>query len=509
VIPGVGGGFFNDRNPTIFDVGSKPGPILFGTFDGRPDLVSVNSGSNDLTLISDVGTPGVTIRSIPSGGVDPVTAFAFGSGGGFDNLVVGNNGDGVLALLVGDPGGLDLVSTITDRAVPSPTALVFSALTGSQVDFFAATAGREEAIPLAFDLGSVTIPGPAPAALTTVAQLVPLRESSLSLVGALLVLTVPTPAGETEPAAGESVATTAAGLVTGPAPSAGQSFSAQSGSATDQHEDPDAPADFGDGTSEPEDGSGYPVPRERSIWKRYFLGIDDAQGPQRPEARVGPPPATRDGPSALVIPRPSGGPGLEAGMDSARPDITEAVDQALYTLMHADTVWDRPAHLAPGAASQHTSEASGPADSADFVPFVPDPVHPECSLLPAVSDPAGEDRMNVSLSVIAATLVLSRVFASIHARGILESGSVWEYIHQDQGNPFRRNDFSSKSTPGQPGRPMPGTRFGQLSVSSLSGPITPAEPRARSLPCRHSRPGRLPVLRSFAGVSCSGWRPQP
>jgi hypothetical protein len=38
--------------------------------------------------------------------------------------------------------------------------------------------------------------------------------------------------------------------------------------------------------------------------------------------------------------------------------------------------------------------------------------------------------------------------------------------NRDQGNPFRRNDFSSKSTPGQPGRPMPGTRFGPLSLTS-------------------------------------------
>jgi hypothetical protein len=38
-------------------------------------------------------------------------------------------------------------------------------------------------------------------------------------------------------------------------------------------------------------------------------------------------------------------------------------------------------------------------------------------------------------------------------------------LNQGQGNPFRRNDFSAKSTPGQPGRPMPGTRFGPLSVS--------------------------------------------
>ena len=40
LIPGVGGGFFNDQNPTIFSVGNSPGPIFFGNFDGTPGLVT-------------------------------------------------------------------------------------------------------------------------------------------------------------------------------------------------------------------------------------------------------------------------------------------------------------------------------------------------------------------------------------------------------------------------------------------------------------------------------------
>src|SRR5205807_802586 len=34
VLPGVGGGFFNDANPTTFSVGSQPGPLFVGNFDG-------------------------------------------------------------------------------------------------------------------------------------------------------------------------------------------------------------------------------------------------------------------------------------------------------------------------------------------------------------------------------------------------------------------------------------------------------------------------------------------
>ncbi len=122
MIPGVGDGFFDDQNPTIFPVGSNPGPVFVGNFDGHSDLVTLNSGSNNLTLISGLGSPDITTGTIPSGGVQPVTGFAFSSGSGSRNLVVGNDEDGVLSLLEGGPDGLFLASTMTERDVPSPTA---------------------------------------------------------------------------------------------------------------------------------------------------------------------------------------------------------------------------------------------------------------------------------------------------------------------------------------------------------------------------------------------------
>ena len=95
-------------------MGSQPGPLFVGNFDGKPDLVTVNAGSNDLTLISDfMGSHPVT-TTISSGGLDPVAAFEFSSGSGFDNLVVANNGDGTFALLEGGPDGLNLTSTETE-----------------------------------------------------------------------------------------------------------------------------------------------------------------------------------------------------------------------------------------------------------------------------------------------------------------------------------------------------------------------------------------------------------
>ena len=97
-----------------------------------------------------------------------MTAFAFSSGSGFDDLVVGNNGDGVLALFEGGADGLTLISTATEPDLPSPTALVFAGLTGGQVQFYAATEGREAAalvaLSLGGELGSPPVPGAAAAA---------------------------------------------------------------------------------------------------------------------------------------------------------------------------------------------------------------------------------------------------------------------------------------------------------------------------------------------------------
>src|SRR5271157_2529027 len=145
LLPGVGGGFFKDQNPQTFAVGTDPGPLFVGSFDGKPDLVTVNAGSNDLTLISDFMSADYVTSTISSGGLDPVAAFEFSSGSGFDNLVVANNGDGTFALLEGSEQGLTLTYSETNPDLPCPTALAFSALTGGQIQFYAATAGREAA----------------------------------------------------------------------------------------------------------------------------------------------------------------------------------------------------------------------------------------------------------------------------------------------------------------------------------------------------------------------------
>src|SRR5262249_33007576 len=137
--------------------GTNPGPTFVGDIngDGALDLVTVNAGSSDLTLVSSFAGANPVTTAVSSGGIDPTTAFAFDSDG-FENLVVGNAGDGVLARFEGGPDGLTLASAASEPSLPEPSALIFSALSGGQVQFYAATAGREAAELVALSLGIET-----------------------------------------------------------------------------------------------------------------------------------------------------------------------------------------------------------------------------------------------------------------------------------------------------------------------------------------------------------------
>ena len=251
VIPGVGGGFFNDQNPTIFSVGNQPGPLFVGNFTrpGQLDLVTVNAGSNDLTLIPDFlhgGQP----REISSGGTDPVAAFEFSSGSGFDNLVVANN-DGIFALLEGGPDGLNLTSTETAPGLPNPTDLAFLAFTGGQVQFYAATEGSEAATLLTFQLG-----------------LQPLREAALPLIATLLTLTIETSTAELDLSATNGETAAAVSFLPVSTVAMGQSLAEHAGTGEGENGDQEEP----NGPKEPN----LPVTQESSSWQPFLMGLDEA-----------------------------------------------------------------------------------------------------------------------------------------------------------------------------------------------------------------------------------------
>ncbi len=92
-------------------------------------------------------------QTISTGGVYPSSGFAGDfTGNGYSDLVVGNTADGRLALFLGGAGGLSLNQTTASAEVPSPTSLSFAGVSGGVLSFYAATAGREAASLLAFNL---------------------------------------------------------------------------------------------------------------------------------------------------------------------------------------------------------------------------------------------------------------------------------------------------------------------------------------------------------------------
>jgi hypothetical protein len=370
LLPGVGQGFFNDTHPTIFAVGTNPMLSFTGNFDRQTDLVTVNAGSNDLTLISGFDGLDPITTTIPSGGTEPLSAFVFSSGSGFDNLVVGNAGDGALALFEGGTEGLVLTSRATVRDLPNPSDLSFSALTGGEVLFYAATEGEEHPLLVGLSLiGNVASPVPVPP-LNDVVQLVPLPESSSALVGTLLTLTIEQPASEINSISIEAPTISNGASVLGPAISVGQSLAQLGGSEIEQGSK--------EAMADPENPGAGLNPSESSARERFILGLDEAleqfgrekreRFSSSPDTPLGTdPPANGPGAPASSPEKPSGhlqGPGDRKG--GPQPDLpqgprqtggVEAIDSLLNTPGEDATSADRrnpllrPGSDAPPAAS--------------------------------------------------------------------------------------------------------------------------------------------------------------
>ncbi len=284
MLPGVGPGFFNDQHPTVFVVGSDPVASFVGNFNGTPDLLTVNAGSSDLTLISGFEGENPVTSTMASGGIDPSTAFDFSTGNGFEDLVVGNTGDGVLALFEGGSDGLSLDSAETEPNVPDPTALAFADVNGGAVQFYAATEGREAVALVALSLGGeiTTVTTLSLSPTVAVPQLVPLEESSLALAGTLLIVTVEPSfpagevpsfsAGEVPPGVVEPAAEAVAALSSSSAQplAVGQGLAVQglggvaSGALDVSPANPDEP------------GASVPAPEAGVSWQRLILDTDEA-----------------------------------------------------------------------------------------------------------------------------------------------------------------------------------------------------------------------------------------
>lgn len=141
---GVGEGFFNDQNPTIFDAGSLPQPAPIGSFENQAgrDLAALGFFWN-LTLL--IGPN--TLRDVDLVGVgSSISSTAEAAEDGFMDMVVGNHDDGKIALLLGEeaspifanlkngeqdgladqtgPGTKDAANLLAVLGIASPSALI-------------------------------------------------------------------------------------------------------------------------------------------------------------------------------------------------------------------------------------------------------------------------------------------------------------------------------------------------------------------------------------------------
>ena len=381
VFPGQGGGFFS-QNATTYPVGQAPDGLFLGGFSGSgTQIATLNGGSNSISLINP-STGGVT-QTIPTGGVLPTSGFAgHFSGNGFSDLVVGNTADGRIALFLGGAGGLSLSQSTTSAEVPSPTALSFAGLSGGVLSFYAATAGREAASLLAFNLnqqegsdtgaGALTgqtlagstgqSPGAVLAAATTgvfqqVSQLLSFSGSAQDLVTTLLTVSV-LPGSSAEASGGGTVAAPTAGIQPSTVPGVGQCLGSdrpQAGSGGDQ---PEQKAEV------PEGSQLQAALKELPAWERLASGLErawkqirsellerevqpevagDRQSPvpsaaspalrnrmestpgDRNEPRVRPKTQARPPAASSLLPAPT-------GLDPHEPGGTEVIDSAMEAM---------------------------------------------------------------------------------------------------------------------------------------------------------------------------------
>jgi hypothetical protein len=162
LLPGVGGGSFDDRAQavTTFATGADPQQVLVGPFTSPNslDLVTVNRGDNSLTVLPSFQSGSSQPTTLWSGGDSPVAAVAGDfSGNGVLGLVVANNGDGQLARL----DGLTITQLRSRVGLAHPSGLVWS-LGSNGPTLYVATTGQDIAQPLTLQLPRPGPPTPTP-----------------------------------------------------------------------------------------------------------------------------------------------------------------------------------------------------------------------------------------------------------------------------------------------------------------------------------------------------------
>jgi len=167
ILPGLGGGFFNDRTPVTLPTGVSPIRAFVGRFDDHGlGLVVLNGQSNDLTFFPGIASGVVGRVTIPTGGLSPVAgAMGFYNNDRYDDLVIAHNGDSKINLFYGGPAGLSLFDSVALGGSLRPTDLVLSPADGTGLHVYVSTEGQGRVISVSF---GAEVPPPPPSSPATV-----------------------------------------------------------------------------------------------------------------------------------------------------------------------------------------------------------------------------------------------------------------------------------------------------------------------------------------------------
>ncbi len=438
MLRGLGNGFFNDQSPVVYSVGTDPTQLLVGNFSAAAgqELVAINSGSDNITVLSGLGSGSATSQTLSSGGIDPTSAIAVPfPATGLDSLVVSNNADGNISLFQSGDNGLNLSSVLSSAGLPNPSALALATFSNSAMEFYATNEGEASASLVGFQLEESGVSGSAASAAGASAQLVSLNESSLALLGTMLTITLETTSTE-----GEGAAEVGAAAPSGGPGGAGQSLNGRM-------LNPDDIVELGELVAV----AGASLPTQAS-WARYVTGVDQAIERVRSEADARllqeqqPPKAEQPGTSFLEDDDAS-------GQKSPAAFVKEAAIEASHRIK-AESSLMTAIDLALGGWKQHqlpmlrllvpTATGAGAVSSSTLEQEVVPPA--DRATVPTRldndrSEPVETDGSELAVAgLIYLTAASSReiLVRRSHREPAPETRSRWQCLIRERGNPVNR-----------------------------------------------------------------------
>ncbi len=166
LLPGIGGGFFNDVNPALLAIGNtgSQGSVVVANAGGVMSLVAANPQSGQFVFVSDLAqafqssNPSSFIQRFDSGGLLPTSLAVadFNQDGRFD-LIIANTGSSAVTFFANNGSGFDFFSEFRSNTLLNPSALVLST---DGLQLYCSDEGEE--VITVFDLRSL-MPGGLPA----------------------------------------------------------------------------------------------------------------------------------------------------------------------------------------------------------------------------------------------------------------------------------------------------------------------------------------------------------